>query len=67
LQNPSEIKGGNKNNLRHAASRHPRNIWKECLKNKINDLATYSRNKDIEPYKEEYMNLIRSNNQQVTE
>jgi hypothetical protein len=53
LQDPSEIKGDNLNNVRREASRHFRNKKKEYLKDKINNLATNSKNKNIRDlYKE---------------
>jgi hypothetical protein len=47
IQNPSEINGDNLNNVRHEASRHYRNKKRKYLKNKISDLATNSKNKNI--------------------
>jgi hypothetical protein len=47
LQDPSEINGINLNNVRHEASRHFRNKKREYLKDKINGLATNSKNKNI--------------------
>jgi hypothetical protein len=47
LQDPSEINGDNLNNVRREASRHFRNEKREYLKDKINDLATNSKNKNI--------------------
>jgi hypothetical protein len=47
LQDPSEINGDNLNNLRREASRYFRNKKREYLKDKINDLATNSKNKNI--------------------
>jgi hypothetical protein len=47
LQDPSEINGNNLNNIRHDASRHFRNREREYLKDKINQLATNSKNKNI--------------------
>jgi hypothetical protein len=44
LQDPSEIKRDNLNNVRHGASRHFRNKKREYLKDKINELATNSKN-----------------------
>jgi hypothetical protein len=46
LQNPSEINGAKMNNVRRVASRHFRNKWREYLKDKINELATKSKNKN---------------------
>jgi hypothetical protein len=47
LQDPSEINGDNPNNARCEVSRHIRNKKREYLKDKINGLATNSRNKNI--------------------
>jgi hypothetical protein len=47
LQDPSEINGDNLNNVRREASIHFRNKKKEYLKDKINELATNSKNKNI--------------------
>jgi hypothetical protein len=47
LQDPSEINGGDLNNIRHEASRHFRNKKKECLKDRINVIAMNSKNKNI--------------------
>jgi hypothetical protein len=44
LQDPSEIKGDNLNNVRREASRHFRNKKREYLKDK---LRTNSKNKNI--------------------
>jgi hypothetical protein len=47
LQDPSEINWDNLNNVRCEASRHFRNENREYLKEKINELATNSKNKNI--------------------
>jgi hypothetical protein len=47
LQDPSEVNGDNLNNVRREASRYFRNKKRECLKDKINGLATNSKNKNI--------------------
>jgi hypothetical protein len=47
LQNPSEINGNNLRKLRCDASRYFRNKKGEYLKDKINELATNSKNKNI--------------------
>jgi hypothetical protein len=39
--------GDNLNNVRHEASRHFRNKKREYLKDRINELATSSKNKNI--------------------
>jgi hypothetical protein len=46
VQDPGEI-NGDLNNIRHEASRHFRNKKWEYLKDKINELATNSKNKNI--------------------
>jgi hypothetical protein len=47
LQDRSEINADNLNNVRNEASRYFRNKKKEYLKDKINDLATNSKNKNL--------------------
>jgi hypothetical protein len=47
LQDSSEINGDNLNNKRREDARHFRNKMWEYLKDKINELATKSRNKNI--------------------
>jgi hypothetical protein len=47
LQDPSEINGGNLNNIRSETSRHFRNKKKEYRKHKIDELAMNSKNKNI--------------------
>jgi hypothetical protein len=47
LQDPSEINGDNLNNVSCEASRYSRNKKREYLKDKINELATNSKNKNI--------------------
>jgi hypothetical protein len=47
LQNSSEINGDNLNNVRCEASRYFTNKKREYLKDKINELATNSKNKNI--------------------
>jgi hypothetical protein len=47
LQDPSEINGDNLNNLRREASRYFRNKKRKYLKDKINELTTNSKNKNI--------------------
>jgi hypothetical protein len=47
LQDPSEINGDNLNNVKREASRHFRNKKREYMKDKINELATNRKNKDI--------------------
>jgi hypothetical protein len=47
LQDPSERNGDNLNNIRHETSRHFRNKKREYMKDKIDELATNSKNKNI--------------------
>jgi hypothetical protein len=47
LQDPSEINGDNLNNVIREASRYFRNKKRGYLKDKINELATNSKNKNI--------------------
>jgi hypothetical protein len=47
LQDPSEINGDNLNSVRHEASRYFRDKKREYLKEKINEFATNSKNKNI--------------------
>jgi hypothetical protein len=47
LQDPSELNGDNLNNVRREASTNIRNKKREYLKDKINELATNSKNKNI--------------------
>jgi hypothetical protein len=47
LRDPSEIHGDNLNNIRRETSRHLRNKKIGYLKDKINEIATNSRNKNI--------------------
>jgi wobble nucleotide-excising tRNase len=47
LQDHSDINGDNLNNVRHEASRLFRNKKREYLKDKISELATNSKNKNI--------------------
>jgi hypothetical protein len=47
LQDPSEINGDNLNNVRLEASRYFRNKKREYLRDKIIELATNNKNKNI--------------------
>jgi Fe-S cluster assembly ATPase SufC len=47
LQDPKEINGDNLNNVIREASRHFRNKRKEYMKDKINEHATNSKNKNF--------------------
>jgi hypothetical protein len=47
LQEPSQMDGGNLNNIRREDSRHARNNKRECLKGKIIGFAMISRNKNM--------------------
>jgi hypothetical protein len=53
LQDPSEITGDNLKTVRHEASRYFRNKNRKYLKDKINELATNSKNKNIRAYRVE--------------
>jgi hypothetical protein len=46
-QDPSEVNGDNLNNVRCEACRHLRNKKSEYVKDKINELATNNKNKNI--------------------
>jgi hypothetical protein len=71
LQDPGEINGDNLNNVRPEASRHFRNK-KEYLKNKSNELAKNSKNKnnrdlyrEVNEFKKGYQprsNLVKNEN-----
>jgi hypothetical protein len=72
LQDPSEINGDNMNNIRCEASRYFRNKKREHLKDKTNELATNSKNKNtgdlyrgINGFKRSYQprnNLVKADN-----
>jgi hypothetical protein len=47
LQDPSEINGDNLNNVRREVSRYFMNKKRKYLKDKINEIATNSKNKNI--------------------
>ncbi|PNF14347.1 hypothetical protein B7P43_G05571 [Cryptotermes secundus] len=47
LQDPSELNGDNLNNIRRETSRHFRNKKREHMKDKIDELAMNSKNKNI--------------------
>jgi hypothetical protein len=47
LQDPSETNEDNLNDVRREASRHFRNKKREYLKDKINELESNSKNKNI--------------------
>jgi hypothetical protein len=47
LQNPSQVNGDNMDNVRREASKTFRSKKREYLKNKINELETNSKNKNI--------------------
>jgi uncharacterized protein YaaR (DUF327 family) len=57
LQEPSELNGDNLNNVRCEARRHFRNKTREYVKDKINELATNSKSKNIRDFNTEEMNL----------
>jgi hypothetical protein len=66
LQDPSEINGDNLDNLRCEASRHFRNKEREYQKNKINELATNSKSKNIRDLYRGKINLRRATNLEIT-
>jgi hypothetical protein len=47
LQDPSEINGDNLNHIRRETSRHFRNKMRKYLKDKIDELGSNSKNKNI--------------------
>jgi hypothetical protein len=47
LQDPSEINGDSLNSVRHEARRHFKNKTREYIKEKINEIATNRKDKDI--------------------
>jgi hypothetical protein len=66
LQDPGEANGDNLNNIRHEASSSIRNKKREYLKDRINELATNSKNKNSRDHMEEYMNFRSCINIEVT-
>jgi hypothetical protein len=66
LQDPSEINGDNLNNVRREASRQFRNKKREYLKDKINELAMNSKNKNIRDLYRGIMDLRRATNREIT-
>jgi hypothetical protein len=51
LQDPNEINGDNLNNVRNEANSHFRNKNRKYLKDRINELAKYSKNKNRDLYR----------------
>jgi predicted NACHT family NTPase len=47
LQDPSEINGDNLNNIRQETGRHLKNKKRKYLKDRIDEIATNSNNKNI--------------------
>jgi hypothetical protein len=47
FQDPSQINGDSLNNIRRESSRHFRNKTREYMKDKINELATNSKNANV--------------------
>jgi hypothetical protein len=47
LHDSREINGDNLNNIRPEANRHFRNKNRDCLKDKINELAMNGKNKNV--------------------
>jgi hypothetical protein len=66
LQDPSEINGDNLNNVRREASRYFRNNKREYLKDKINELTTNSKKKNIRNLYRGIMNLRGATNREIT-
>jgi hypothetical protein len=66
LQDPSEIKGENLNNVRREANRDFRGKNRENLKDKINELATNSKNKNIRGLYRGIQILIGTTNREIT-
>jgi uncharacterized NAD(P)/FAD-binding protein YdhS len=67
LQDPSEINGDNLNNVRSEASRYFRNKKRQYLKDKINELATKSKNTNTRDlYKSEKINLRGATDREIT-
>jgi hypothetical protein len=66
MQDPSEINGDNLNNVRREASRHFRNKKREYLKDKINELATNSKNKNITDLYRGILDLRGATNREIT-
>jgi hypothetical protein len=69
LQNPSKINGDTLNNIRRETSRLFRNKKREYFKDKIDEVATNSKNKNIRTFEifiEELITLRRVNNLEVT-
>jgi hypothetical protein len=66
LQDPNEINGDNLNNVRRETSRHFRKRKKECMEDKIDELAMNSKNsKGINEFKKGYQprsNLLKDEN-----
>jgi hypothetical protein len=65
LQDPSTINENNLNKARSEASKHFKNKKRRYLKDKINELATYNKGKNITDLEEE-MNLRRVTNLELT-
>jgi hypothetical protein len=66
LQDPSGINGDNLNNVRCEASRYFRNKKREYLKDKINELATNSKNKNIRDVYSGINEFKRATNREIT-
>jgi hypothetical protein len=61
-----EINWDNLNNVRHEASRHFRNKKREYLKDKINELATNSKNKNLRDLYTGIKGFKRATNREIT-
>jgi hypothetical protein len=66
LQDPSEINGDNQSNVRREASRYFRNKKREYLKDRFNELATNSKNKNIRELYRGINGLKGATNQDIT-
>jgi hypothetical protein len=66
VQDQSEVNGDNLNNVGHETISHFRNKKREYLKDKINELAMNSKNRNIETYTGEGMNLRWATNLEAT-
>jgi hypothetical protein len=67
LQDSREINGDNLNNIRREASRYFRNKDRKYLKDKINELATNSKNKNIRDLYKGKNEFKRYSNREITQ
>jgi hypothetical protein len=66
LQDPNHISEYNLDNVICVASKHFRHEKQEYMMAIINELAIHSKNKSIETYAQEYINLRRATSLKVT-